>query len=52
MRKVEVGMRNAEWGRRNLKHRAKSIAHRVEQRTVLRFRVSEADVRGQMTEDR
>ncbi len=39
-------------GMGNLKHRAKSIAHRVEQRTVLRFRVPEADAGEQMTEAR
>ena len=35
-----------------LKHRAKSIAHRVEQRTVLRFRVSGVRGRCQKTDDR
>jgi hypothetical protein len=60
MRKSEVGMRNLESRKVEvgiLKHRAKSIAHRVEQRTVLRFRVlgvreQMTGVRKQMTDDR
>ena len=57
MRKTEVGMRKSECGKWNLeggilKHGAKSMAHGVEQRAVLRFRVSGVRGRCQKTDDR